>query len=450
MKATIIGLGREGIALAHFLCGHGAVVTVSDQKPAAALGDAVRQLDGLPVNLALGDNRIEDAVGADVLFLSPGVPLDNPAVRAARSRGVPLSSGTKLFLEMSPAPVAAITGSSGKTTTTTLLGEMFRAAGRPVVVAGNIGLPAIAHLDEMTAAHWAVLELSSFQLYILEQSPYVAAITNISPNHLDWHPTFEDYAWAKENIVRYQGAADFVVLNHHDPATTAIAGRCRSRVLRFSQQPDFDGDGAFIRDERIYLRRNGRETTVCDSATIRLRGRHNRDNVLTACALAAACGLPEAAMAQVIGSFSGVEHRLEPVAQIDGATYYNDSIATSPERTIAGLESFGEPIVLLAGGRDKHLPFELLVATARRKCRGVVVFGEMAPALEAAFAAAPELPLRRVIEFDEAMAAARTLTRPGDVVLLSPGGTSFDRFRDFEERGREFKRLVRQMAGATP
>lgn len=448
MKTTVVGLGREGLALVRFLSENGALVTVSDAKPAAELADALRQVEDLSLRLSLGENRVEDTVSADVVFVSPGVPLSIPALQAARENGVPLSSVTKLFLELCPAPVAAITGSNGKTTTTTLLGEMFRAAGKPVLVAGNIGVPPLAHLSELTADHWVVLELSSFQLYILEQSPHVAAITNISPNHLDWHGSFEDYAWAKENIVRFQGAGDFAVLNHRDPTTKEMASRCPGRPLFFGQTPDFAGDGAYFRNDTICLRRDGDERAVCPAADIRLRGRHNRDNVLTACALASACGLPEEAMASVIATFTGVEHRLEPVAESEGVGYYNDSIATSPERATAGLHSFEEPIILIAGGRDKHLPLEPMLEAIRQRCKAVVLFGEMAPTLEAALAAPGEpLPMHRCEGLAEAVATARAWAKPGDVVLMSPGGTSFDLYRNYEERGLHFKRLVIEAIG---
>ncbi|MFH1486430.1 MAG: UDP-N-acetylmuramoyl-L-alanine--D-glutamate ligase [Chloroflexota bacterium] len=449
-RATVIGLGREGVALVRYLTAQGARVTVSDAKPAAKLEGSLRQIEGLPVRLSLGGNRVEDAVDADVIFISPGVPLSITCISAARGEGVPQSSLTKLFLELCPAPIVGITGSSGKTTTTSLVGEMFAAEGRHVFVGGNIGLPLLERLGEMTSMSWVVLELSSFQLEIMDKSPHVAAVTNITPNHLDVHPSMEHYIEAKRNILRFQGKNDFAILNHDDRATRKLAEDCLANVVFFSRTQLPKGDASFVRDGQIWIRHGQSQMCVCHIGEVKLLGQHNLENVLAACAIAGACKLEPEAVRAVVTTFRGVEHRLEAVAQIDGVYYYNDSIATTPERTVAGLRAFRQPVVLLAGGRDKHLPLEPLAEAVWETCQGVILFGEAASLLEEAIMRWPHNPdksivVRRSSSFVEAVAMAKRMANAGDVVLLSPACTSFDLFQDFEERGREFKRIVHEL-----
>ncbi len=445
-KATVIGLGREGISLVRFLAGQGAQITVSDTKAAEQLKDSLAQIEGLPVRLSLGENRIADAVEADIVYVSPGVPLDIPCLDAARQRGIPISSSTVLFFQLCPAPIVGITGSNGKTTTTTLVGDIFQRAGRDVFVGGNIGVPLLDKLPEIAQHSWVVLELSSFQLILMEQSPHAATITNITPNHLDMHPSMEHYIWAKTNILRYQTAANFAVLNYDHPLMRNIAADCPSQVVYFSQTQELEPEGAFLRKGQVMVRHHGREEAIVSTKDIKLLGKHNVDNVLAACALATVCGIEAEPIARAVTSFKGVEHRLELVAHVDGVGYYNDSIATTPDRTVAGLMSFSQPIVLLAGGRDKHLPMKTLSEVVARRCKGVVLYGEAAPAFEEVLSAQPGHPqITSSPSFAEAVSIAHRLAAPGDVVLLSPAGTSFDLFVDFEERGREFKRLVARL-----
>ena len=442
-KATVIGLGREGISLVRFLARRGAEITVSDMKTAEQLKGSLAQIEGLPVNLSLGGNRIEDTVKADIVFVSPGVPLDIPPLVAMLQRGIPISSSTVLFFQLCPAPIVGITGSSGKTTTTALVGDIFKEAGRDVFVGGNIGLPLLDKLPEITSNSWVVLELSSFQLILMEQSPHAATITNITPNHLDMHPSMEHYIWAKQNILRYQTARDFAVLNHDDPLMRSIAADCPSQVVFCSQTHELEPDSAFLRGEQIVTRYGGREEAILSTKDIKLLGRHNVDNVLTACALATVCGIEAKPIARAAVSFKGVEHRLELVMHINGIAYYNDSIATTPDRTIAGLRSFSQPVILLAGGRDKHLPMEIMSEVVAERCKSVILYGEAAHSFEEALSAQPGHPhILFSPSFAEAVNTAHRLAVAGDVVLLSPACASFDLFTDFEERGREFKRLV--------
>ena len=444
-RATILGLGREGVDLARFLVQRGARVRVSDRKPAEQLTTALAALDGLPIEYCLGGHPRDDVLDCDVLFVSPGVPQDLDVVQEAHRLGVPVSSATELFFQLCPAPIVGITGSSGKTTTTTLVGRMLSQEGRHVLVGGNIGVPLLARLPEITAQSWVVMELSSFQLETMRQSPHVGTITNITPNHLDRHPSMEHYIAAKVNIVRYQGPADWAVLNADDPVTASV--QAPGRVLRFSLQGPTTG--AYLDGDDLALRVEGDPVRICPRAALRLRGRHNVANALAACATAATVGVSTAAMAAVLQTFAGVPHRLEPVAEIDGVWYYNDSIATSPERSIAALESFAEPIVLIAGGRDKHLPMDRWAATIVRRARHVILLGEAAPLIARAVAEADpsgHVPLHVVGTMREAVRQAHRVAEPGIVVLLAPGCTSFDMFRDFEERGEIFRQEVRRLA----
>ncbi|HID87126.1 MAG TPA: UDP-N-acetylmuramoyl-L-alanine--D-glutamate ligase [Anaerolineae bacterium] len=445
-RATIIGLGREGTALARFLARRGAVVTVSDLKPAEELRERIAALGGLSIRFVLGGHPSEILDDADVVFVSPGVRPEAPILVEARRRGLPLSSATMLFFELCPAPIIGVTGSSGKTTTVTLVGEMLKASSFRTWVGGNIGQPLIEQVEEMAPRDWVVMELSSFQLEPMRRSPHIAAFLNLTPDHLDRHLSFEAYRAAKLPILRYQGSDDLALLGHDDPSTRALRSECRGRVLFFSQRAEPE-EGAFLRNDEIFVRFEGREERVCPLDRVRLRGRHNLDNVLAASALARAAGASFDAMAEVIASFEGVEHRLELVRELDGVRYVNDSIATSPRRAMAALESFEEPIVLLAGGRHKNLPLEGLVRLIRQKVRHLVLFGEAALVLEAAVkdGREPRPPIHRCHTLEEAVEVAARVAQPGDVVLLSPACTSFDAFRDFAERGARFKELVKSL-----
>ncbi|MFB0534898.1 MAG: UDP-N-acetylmuramoyl-L-alanine--D-glutamate ligase [Anaerolineae bacterium] len=509
-RATILGLAREGTALARFLAEGGATVTVSDIKSREDLSKGIEALAGLPIRFVLGGHPTE-ILEADVVFVSPGVPLEVPILVEARKRGIPISSETRLFAQLCPAPIVGVTGSSGKTTTTALVGGMLEKAGYRTWVGGNIGQPLIGYLTDIRPEDKVVMELSSFQLEFFapaprervtrlrsqiapaglqiqrpggglqirrEQkgpfaftdrgwSPPIAAILNITPNHLDRHPTMEAYTEAKINILRYQGADDVAVLGYDNPITRGLIHSQFSvpnspSVLSFSLRTEVE-QGAFVRacpepfgfaqdrlrrDGKVVLRLGEEEWQICAVADIKLLGQHNVENVLAACAIAGATGAETQSMAQVATTFAGIEHRLELVRTLRGVRYYNDSIATSPERTVAALRSFEEPIVLLAGGRDKHLPWEEMAQVTLRKVRHLVLFGEAAPIIERAIHDVQrtmhnaQLAIHQCTTLEEAVEVAARNAQPGDVVLLAPGGTSFDAFRDFAERGERFRELV--------
>ena len=466
LRITVVGFAREGKALTRFLLDAGARVTVTDLKRREELLPDVAEFEGSTVRFVLGENPLWLLDETDVLFVSPGVPLEVPIVAEARRRGIPVSGEARLFCELCPTPyLVGITGSSGKTTTTTLVGEMLKAAGFVTWVGGNIGVPLLPAVEEMHPDHRVAMELSSFQLDLFAPefgyppgrglSPPIAAVLNVTPNHLDRHPSMEDYIRAKEHIILHQRPDDVAVLGYDNPVSRGMAAKAPGRVLFFSLEKPLD-EGAFLRGGDLLLRLDGREHVICRASQVRLRGMHNIANVLAAALLARLAGAPPEAITHVATTFTGVEHRLEFVRELGGVRYYNDSIATSPERVVAALKSFDEPIVLLAGGRDKHLPWEEMADLTVRKVRHLVLFGEAVPIIERAVreamrrarADSPAITVCHTLE--EAVDAAARVARPGDVVLLSPGGTSFDAFRDYAHRGRRFKELVMALEEPLP
>jgi len=446
-RVTVVGLGIEGVDLARYLAGQGALVTVSDSKPPEKLGDRIREIADLPVRLWLGGNDPAVIADSDAVFVSQSVPLDLPLLAEARSRGLPLISMVGLFMDLCPGPIAAVTGSSGKSTTTALVGEMFQADERPVFVGGNIGVALLDHLGSVRAYTWSVLEVSHTQLQLVDRSPHVAAVLNITPNHLDRF-SWDEYRRLKANLIRFQTGDDFAVLGFDDPEARALQPLVKGRLLWFSLGSSAPGDSVYVSDGWARARYGRLRQPLFPVDSLRLRGRHNQANALAAAAIALAAGVAPEAIACAVESFRGVPHRLELAGEVDGARYYNDSIATTPERTLAGLRSFEEPIVLLLGGRDKQLPLAELAREAWRRCRAVILFGESAAKLEQALRAAGSPrrgQLQRTSGLAEAVAAARAAARPGDVVLLAPACTSYDAYDNFERRGDHFRSLVQQL-----
>ncbi|MBX3049546.1 MAG: UDP-N-acetylmuramoyl-L-alanine--D-glutamate ligase [Anaerolineales bacterium] len=450
-RVVVVGAGRQGQATAVYAAGRGAQVVLNDARPQAELVEAKQRLANLPVEWHLGNHPLQLLDGADVLFVSGGVPSDNPLVAEARARDLPISNDSQLFLELAPCRVVGITGSAGKTTTTMLVGRMLAAMqGRGVRrawVGGNIGNPLLADMDQMQAEDVAVMELSSFQLEWMTRSPSVAAILNLAPNHLDRHGTMESYTAAKARILDFQMPGDSAVLNREDAATWALASQVRGQLWSFGHgELPFGQNGTCLRDGQVWLRTTQGETAVLQVNQVQLIGDHNLSNVLAACAIAAAAGADAEALRAGVQGFHGAPHRLEWVRSLNDADWYNDSIATAPQRTEAALHSFIRPIVLLLGGRDKGLPWADLARLAAQRSRHVVLFGEAAPMLESVFAAhAPQLPRIQAADLAAAVHAAAAAAQPGDVVLLAPGGTSFDEFVDFEARGERFRQLVKEL-----
>jgi UDP-N-acetylmuramoylalanine--D-glutamate ligase len=450
---VILGLARQGTALAKYLAEEGAQVTVSDLRGPEALKANMEALSGLEVDFVLSEHPNTLLDRADTLALSGGVPKSLPIVREALRRGMTITNDAQVFLERCPAPVTGITGSAGKTTTTSLVGEMCKAAGLKTWVGGNIGNPLISDLRKIQPTDKVVMELSSFQLELMTRSPHVAAVLNVTPNHLDRHANMDEYVAAKARILLYQQPNDVAVLGYDNTWARALAWEARGRVLFFSLGNGL-AEGAFRRNGNLVLRVNGQEQVICRTNQVRLLGDHNLQNVLAACAIVHAMGVPLGAMQQVARSFTGVEHRLELVRTVKGVRYYDDSIATAPERTVAALKAFNAPLILLAGGRDKNLVWDEMATLTRRKARHLIVFGEAADLIVRAVreseakernGAAVLKGIHRAADLEDAVHIAARLAKPGDVVLLSPGGTSFDAFRDFAERGDKFKEYVRAL-----
>jgi UDP-N-acetylmuramoylalanine--D-glutamate ligase len=451
-RVVIIGAARQGLALARYLARHGAHVILNDRRQMEQLTAEMDSLAKYEIEWATGGHPLEILEPhPDLLCVSGGVPLDNPLVAFARANGIRLSNDTQIFMDAAPCKTVGITGSAGKTTTTTLVGRMAQSGtsgkyGR-IWIGGNIGDPLLNYVDEMQPSDLAILEMSSFQLELMNSSPNVAAILNITPNHLDRHGTMEDYTAAKARILNYQTTDDYAILGRDDPGAWALAADIRNRLFSFGFSPLPAGqNGGYVENEKFYLREGDQVTRMPVEEHIELRGDHNRLNVLAACTIAHAAGLSTEAMLAGVTGFHGVPHRLEFIRTWRGAHWYNDSIATAPERTIAAIKSFGGPLILLLGGRDKNLPWDDLGKLIRQRVDHVVIFGEAAEKIQAGIGqripGSRPFSLTRVGKCQDAVLAASRLAQPGFVVLFSPGGTSYDEFKDFEERGERFKQWV--------
>lgn len=475
-RVLVIGAARQGIALAAYLLEQGSRVVINDQRAVEDLVPAQEALkdwkESGRLDWVCGGHPIEALDGITLVCPSGGVPLTLPLVVEAQKRGIPLSNDSQIFLETAPCKVIGITGSAGKTTTTTLVGRMAQAAVddsnavsgyRRAWVGGNIGSPLISAVHQMEPDDLAVMELSSFQLEIMTRSPHIAAILNITPNHLDRHGTMEAYSAAKAQILAHQTKNDAAILGRDDPGSWRLAKKTKGKMYSFglSDLPP-DHAGAFFKNGTIFLRGIGLQTglkpasfhknaedavDVISKQAIGLRGEHNLLNVMAACSIAAAAGLAVSAMRAGISNFRGVPHRLEFVRRWGGADWYNDSIATAPERAIAAIQSFREPLVLLAGGRDKNLPWDHFCEFVRQRVDHLILFGEAGELIYRALGLRGDekFTVVRCGGLKEAVQQAAALVKPGDVVLLSPGGTSFDEFRDFEERGECFARWVKEL-----
>ncbi len=449
-SVVILGLARQGKALARFYAEQGWRVTVSDTRKPEALQDAMRELSDLPLNYVLGGHPLSLLDDCDLFCTSGGVPFDLPIVQEAARRGISLSNDAQEFMRRCPAPIVGITGSAGKTTTTTLVGRMLAEAGFTTWVGGNIGNPLIGDLAAIRTPDRVVMELSSFQLELMHVSPQIAGVLNITPNHLDRHKTMDAYIAAKANIVTHQHTDDIAVLGYDEPNARALATATPAQIRYFSGTVEV-AEGAFLQGNALVLRRQGQQNAVCERGDLHIRGYHNALNVLAAITLADAAGAPIEAMRKAIAAFDGVEHRLEVVRRKDGVVWINDSIATAPERVQAALHSFDEPLILLAGGRDKDLPWQEFAQSAVQRVRVIVLFGEAADLIRGHIETALTSVEKDAVILEEVVSAgtlenavheAARRAQPGDVVLLSPGGTSFDAFRDFAERGERFRELV--------
>ena len=452
-KVIVIGAARQGTALSRFLVNQGARVVLTDLHGPEALSAEALTLKDAGVELCLGSHPLELLEGADMVCVSGGVPLTIPFLQEAVRRRIQLSNDSQIFMEVCPAIVVGITGSAGKTTTTALLGLMARKffemkqSPRNAWVGGNIGNPLIEHVTEMQADDLVILELSSFQLELMTVSPQVAVVLNITPNHLDRHGTMQAYAAAKARILNYQHQGDVAVLNRDDAGSWELATQSKSDLISFGfNRPEGNQSGTYIHRDSVYLQIDRQQLKMFPVEWIQLRGQHNISNVLAACAAAAAASLALPAIQTAVEEFTGVPHRLEFVRTVRGADWYNDSIATAPERTLAALQSFQGPLVLLLGGRDKDLPWEKLAEQVHSRVWHAVLFGEAAELISRALgtvrAGETLQSITQCANLYEAVQKAAELAQEGDTVLLSPGGTSYDAFKDFEERGESYRQWV--------
>ena len=443
-KILVFGAGISGISASAVLQSRGAVVTLADGKDRGHLKttDSLQEIDS-KVGLALGrqDEGLLD--GMELLILSPGISIHHPLVEAANQRGIPVWSEVELAGRLCQAPIIAVTGTNGKTTTTTLLGEMMKTTYDEVVVGGNIGVALSQEVGQVSRQGRVVAEISSFQLEgVHEFRPHIAVMLNLTPDHIDRHGSFEGYGATKQKLFALQTKQDFAVLNHDDPWIRAMATHIASRVFFFSRQSAL-AEGAFVADGEIRLRWEGKESRICAISDMKLFGGHNVENALAACGAAYLAGVSPADMAKVLTSFTGVEHRIEPVATINGVPYYNDSKATNPESSIKALEAFTGHIILIAGGRDKNTDLTEFMRLVRERVDGLILIGEAADRFEAAARQQGVTNIFRAPSLEAAVKKARTEAASPQVVLLSPACASYDMFDNYEQRGRVFKELVR-------
>lgn len=441
---AVLGIGVSNTPLLRLLLQNGIRVTACDKRSREDLGVLAEELESKGATLQLGENYL-DGLTQDLIFRTPGMRPDLPQLLSAKEQGSLITSEMEVFFDVCPCSIIAVTGSDGKTTTTTMISELLRAAGRTVHVGGNIGTPLLAQAGEMKAEDSVVLELSSFQLMTMQKSPHIAVVTNLSPNHLDMHKGMEEYVRSKENIFCHQNSGDVAVFNLDNEITCEQATRALGEVRMFTRRSTPE-NGVYLRGDEIVRIKDGKETVVLHTADIKLPGIHNVENYMAA--IAAVEGLvDDETIRRFAKEFGGVEHRIELVRTLRGVRYYNDSIASSPTRTIAGLRAFKEKVILIAGGYDKKIPFDVLGPEVVEHVKVLVLCGATAEKIRAAVEAAegycpgkPEILVASTLQ--QAAELARDCAKEGDVVTLSPACASFDQFKNFAERGKAFKAVV--------
>jgi len=450
---VIVGAARQGLALAKYLSSKGVRITVTDQKDKEMMQELIQEYQDDNLNWVLGGHPLELLDTADVLSLSGGIPLTIPFVKEALKREIPLTNDSQVFMDTVACPVIGITGSAGKTTTTLLVGKMAQDAFGidHSWVGGNIGNPLIAVVDLIRSEDIAVVELSSFQLDQMTTAPQVACVLNVTPNHLDRHGTMEEYTRAKARILNYQTSTDVAVLNREEPGSWKLKTQVQGQLISFGiEKPESGIVGTFLNGEMIAYWDGNSSRDLFSRKEIQLLGEHNLMNVLAASAIATAADFPQKSIKAGVKELTGMDHRLEYIRTHKGADWYNDSIATAPERSIAAINTFKAPLVLLAGGRDKDLPWNEFARKVLKRVRFLVLFGEAAELIEKAILNEGEdqLPFQtqKCTTLKEAVMKTAEIVQDGDVVLLSPGGTSFDEFVDFADRGDQFKKWVHELS----
>ena len=445
-KIAFIGIGVTNTDCIRLFAQRGAAVSVLDRKSREQLGDLAAEFEEKGIRLVLGDGYLDHLERYDAVLRAPGVYFHHPALERARQAGTVITSEMELFFRLCPCKTYGITGSDGKTTTTTLIAEMLAASGKRVHKGGNIGRALLPVIEQISPDDAAVVELSSFQLISMRRSPDVAVVTNLAPNHLDVHKDMDEYIDSKKNLLWHQDGFSRAVLNLDNEITRGMAPLIRGEGLFFSRQSRPE-KGAFLRqDGMLCMAYGGVVTPILPAAEIKLPGMHNVENFLAACSALWGEVSPEV-MAKTAREFGGVEHRMELVRELDGVKWYNDSIGTSPTRTIAGLRAFGQKILLIAGGYDKKIPYEPLAPYLCQKVSHLILMGATGPKIRRALEECPAYDRARPALYEagnmeEAVGLARKLAQPGDIVALSPASASFDLYPNFEKRGDHFKALV--------
>ena len=446
-SVAVIGIGVSNTPLIELLLQAGIRVTACDKKQRSEFAELADRLEAMGAVLQLGEDYLE-GLDQDIIFRTPGMRPDVPQLLQAKEQGSIITSEMEVFFEVCPCFIIAVTGSDGKTTTTTLISELLKQAGKKVYLGGNIGNPLLCQAGEMEADAVAVLELSSFQLMTMQKSPDIAVITNLAPNHLDVHKDMAEYVDSKKNIYLHQKDSGILVLNQDNELTASLQPEACGAVRLFSRQQQVN-NGVFLRGEDIFLCRDGKEEKILSVCDIQLPGVHNIENYMAA--ISAVCDLVgQKALQTVARSFGGVAHRIELVREKDGVRFYNDSIASSPSRTMAGLRAFKEKVILIAGGKDKGISYDELGPEIIKHVKALYLTGPTAEKICAAVEKCPDydaavLPIFQVEDFKDTVLAAAAAAKAGDVVILSPASTSFDRFKNFVERGNTFKEIVKQL-----
>ena len=453
-RVTVMGLGLfgGGVGVTKFLVSQGAEVTVTDLKTAEELSQSLKLLNGLPIKLRLGRHFEEDFSNVNLLIVNPAVPNESKFLQIARDNGVCIDTELNIFFKLCSAPIIGITGSNGKSTTTSLVGEMLKESGISTWVGGNIGISLLEHIDEINKDDVVVLEISSFQLDHLNKikmSPYISIVTNLVQNHLDRHKTMLEYINAKKSIIRFQKKDSYSILNYDDQELKRWENECKSNILWFSATKELEL-GAFLYKNEIIINYNMKKYVIPCISRIKIKGVHNLQNIMAAACAASIIGSDAKSIVKAIVKFPGLEHRLEYVCSINGVKYYNDSKATTPEAAIAGIRAFDSPIILIAGGYDKGASFNQFAQECVKRTKSVFLFGETAKNIHELIKnvkgkkAKPEVYL--AASLDDSIRKTSTVAEVDDIVLLSPACASYDMFINYEERGKRFKELVHHMA----
>ena len=449
-KVAVLGIGISHIPLIKYLYNLEVDITAFDKSDENKIKDVIDQFKGMNIKYSLGEDYLKNLKGFDVIFKTPGMRFDLHEIEEARKNGAKVTSEMEVFFELCPAQIFAVTGSDGKTTTTTLIYKMLVEQGYNCWLGGNIGTPLLDKIDEIKETDKVVLELSSFQLHTMTQSPQVAVVTNLAPNHLDMHKSMDEYVEAKKNIYLHQRASDKLIINYDNDITREFKKDAKGEVVYFSRINNIDV-GAKMNGNMLVYRDGKDEKEIVNAEDIVIPGVHNIENYLAA--IAAVIDYVDVdTIRKVATTFKGVEHRIELVRELDGVKFYNDSIASSPSRTIAGLNSFKQKVILIAGGYDKKIPYDVMGEVLVNKVKCLVLIGQTAPKIEQALmkeidrtGKGEDIPVIHCQTLREAVEKAYNFAKSGDIVIMSPASASFDMFKNFEERGKQFKDIVNSL-----